>query len=312
MRIAFLNLCHCDPDLVARTARRLTTHPNFDVYVHVDAKADITPFYAALAGCERSSFIDKRHRVYWGGFNAVQATLELLRTALESPREYDYFVLLQNLDYPLRANSAIEDFFLAHEGTEFIRACNIAGSKDWHFMRKYRIYNKRDDDFYLKTHSKLRTYMRYLRMLLWSLPTLLWDGVIFEGSEKFPIHYGAAQWAITRECAEYILDFYATHPAFNARMAHIQFPDEEYFHTVVHNSPFKYKCVRYDEPEFRWLVNWRNLHYFEYPYEITVFAEKDFGRLMAQEDVLFVRKVRTGVSDELMDRIDAAADMKSQ
>lgn len=312
MNFAFLNLCHSDPELVARVSRRLTACPQFDIYIHVDAKTDAALFRAALQNCARTVIIDKRLRVYWGGFHAVEAEVELLRAALASPRSYDYFILLQNYDYPLRSNTDIKEFFSGKRGTEYIRACDISNSKDLHFMRKYRIYNSRDDDFYLKPHPKIRMYARYLHMLLRSVPTLMWDGVIHERSEALKIHYGAAQWAVTRECAGYLVDFFDTHPLYNEKMAHIQFPDEEYFHTAVHNSNFKYKCSLYDEPARRWLVNWRNLHYFEYPGEITVFTDKHFDTLIAQKDALFIRKVRTGISDALMDHLDAVAEGRSE
>ena len=92
-------------------------------------------------------------------------------------------------------------------------------------------------------------------------------------------------------------------------MQAFKFPDEEYFHTIVHNSPFKYRCVKYDEPERRWLVNWRNLHYFEYPKEIVTFTEKDFDKLI-NRDELFCRKVRSGISDTLLDKIDKVTSVK--
>ena len=38
MKIAFLNLCHCDPDLVARAAGKLGKNENFHMYIHVDQK----------------------------------------------------------------------------------------------------------------------------------------------------------------------------------------------------------------------------------------------------------------------------------
>jgi hypothetical protein len=140
-----------------------------------------------------------------------------------------------------------------------------------------------------------------------SAGTIFNNGVIKENGVSYDLYYGAAQWAVTRELAEYLVKFYDTHPRFNKIMEHVQFPDEEYFHTIVHNSQFKYKCVKYDEPVQRWLVNWRNLHYYEYPKGgVTVFTEADYDKIMA-EDVLFVRKVRAGVSDGLMDKIDAAA-----
>ena len=304
MKIAFLNLCHCEPEVVARVANKLTHNKNFDMYIHVDKKSDIAPFQETLAQNDQVYFLEEdRQRVYWGGYNAVEATLALLRTALQSAQNYDYYVLLQNLDYPVRSNTYIEEFFKNYQGTEFIRGCKIANTKDWHYASKYKIYNQRDDDFYLTNKSKVRKYMRYLRLALMSIKTIGFNGVIKENGHSYDIHYGAAQWAITRECAQYIIEFEKSHPKFNHTMKHIQFPDEEYFHTIVHNSKFKYNCVKYDEPEQRWLVNWRNLHYFEFPKTVTVFNEHDFEKIMKQ-DVLFVRKVRSGISDNLMDKID--------
>ena len=83
----------------------------------------------------------------------------------------------------------------------------------------------------------------------------------------------------------------------------MQFPDEEYFHTVVHNSRFKTRCYKYDEPEARWLVNWRNLTYFEFPREVTVLTKADYQKLKSVPD-LFCRKVRSDISKELLDELD--------
>jgi len=305
MKIAFLNLCHTDPELVTRAARKLTEHASLDMFIHVDLKSEIGPFQEALSGLSSVYFTQERVKVYWGGFNAIKATVALLRQALESPVEYDYFVILQNLDYPTRSNEDIIGFFEANAGKEFIRGCHIAGTKDWHYARKYKIYNKRDDDFYLTKHTKPRMYMRYAHMMLRSLMTIRSNGVIVENGQRFDLYYGAAQWAVTRELAVYLVDFYDSHPRFNQVMKHVQFPDEEYFHTIVHNSPYKQRCLKYDEPVERWLVNWRNLHYFDYPREITVLTEKYYERIMA-DGALFARKVQTGISDALLDMIDLA------
>ena len=48
--------------------------------------------------------------MYWGGYHAVLATLELMRVAVESDVNYDYYVLLQNLDYPLKSNNKLSSF----------------------------------------------------------------------------------------------------------------------------------------------------------------------------------------------------------
>lgn len=306
VKIAFLNLCHTDPQIVARVADKLTKNPNFDMYVHVDAKTDGKPFKELLKNNKQVYFLEKRHKVYWGGYNAILATIELLRAALNSDNKYDYVVALQNLDYPIKSNDYIEDFFVNSNKTEYIRGCHIAKTKDWHYAAKYKIYNDRDKDFYLKNTSKIKKYLWDAKNALKSITTIGFNGVHKENGEKLELYYGTAQWAVTRECAEYIVNFFDTHPKFNKRMEHIKFPDEEYFHTVVHNSRFKTRCVKYDEPVRRWLVNWRNIHYFEFPGEgVVTFTEKDYDKLMRLEEI-FVRKVRSGSSDKLLELIDEA------
>lgn len=305
MKIAFLNLCHCDPEIVERVARKLTAFPTFDMYIHVDAKQDELPFRKKLDDCPRVYFIKNRQKVYWGGYHAVLATLELMRAAAESGVSYDYYVLLQNLDYPLKSNQQIEQFFEDHKGQQFIRGCNIGKSKDWHYQEKYKLYHNFDDDFYIdkQRHSKLAWAIHNGIKLLKSIRTIGFSGTIKEDGKSYDIYYGTAQWAMTDDCVRYVLEFSKSHPKFHKIMKHIKFPDEEYFHTIVHNSRFKDTCFLHDEPEKRWLVNWRNLHYFEYPKEITVFTEKDFDKLINRKE-LFCRKVRTGISDKLMDKID--------
>ncbi|SKB64064.1 Core-2/I-Branching enzyme [Lachnospiraceae bacterium] len=303
MRIAFLNLCHTDPDLVARAARRLTADPDFDMFIHVDAKQDIEPFRQAVKDIPRVYFTEKREKVYWGGYNAITATYDLLRDALNSDRHYDYFVTMQNLDYPLKSNREIREFFEKNEGREFIRGCPIARTEDWEFARKYRLFYKKDNQYGKTTEKSLKRIMMRLYEMMMSLTTIGCDGVIREDDGEYPIYYGCAQWAVTRECAEYLDDFEKTHSKFNKKMRIMQFPDEEYFHTVVHNSKYRTHCLKYDEPEQRWLVNWRNLHYFEFPKEVTTLTERDYERLKDKEE-LFIRKVRTGISDGLLNILD--------
>ncbi len=306
MRIAFLNLCHTDPKVVARCAKRLCADADFDMYIHVDAKQDIEPFIAATNGIERVYYTTNRHKVYWGGYNAIHACYELIKEALKSDRHYDYFVMMQNLDYPIKTNSEIKAFFENNNGKEFVRGCPIAGTKDWEFSRKYKLFYMKDNN-YGKASNKnpIKLMITALTGLL-SISTIGFEGTIKEYDGDYNIYYGCAQWAVTRECAEFLVEFEKTHPKFNKRMKIMQFPDEEYFHTAIHNSKFKTRCIRYDEPEARWLVNWRNLTYFEFPKEVTVMTEKDYDNLIEQPD-LFCRKVRTGESDKLLEMLDKGA-----
>jgi hypothetical protein len=304
MRIAFLNLCHTDPALVARCARRLCRDEDFDMYIHVDAKQDITPFKRATAGIRGVYYTPGRHKVYWGGYNAIHACYELLRAALGSDRDYDYFVMMQNLDYPIKSNAQIKAFFEENNGKEFIRGCPIAGTKDWEFSRKYKLYYMKDNPYGKASIKNPNKLLITVVSSILSLTTIGFNGTIKEKDRDYKIHYGCAQWAITRDCAMYLDKFERTHLKFNRKMKIMQFPDEEYFHTVVHNSIFKTHCVKYDEPEQRWLVNWRNLTYFEFPREVSVLTSADYEKLKGLPD-LFCRKVRSEVSGGLLDLLDA-------
>ena len=306
MRIAFLNMCHCEPEIVARVARRLCSDEEFDMYIHVDAKQDILPFQQAISGIRGTFFTENRYKVFWGGYNAILATMELIRCALSSERDYDYIVTLQNLDYPIRSNDYIKSFFIEHNGTEFIRGCNIAHTNDKEFNRKYKLYYRKDTPLGGKNQPKVKKLFYNGLMIIMSISTLGCNGVIREKDCDYDIYYGCAQWSVTRNCAKYILDFYYSHPKFNRKMARMQFPDEEYPHTVVHNSYFKDKCYKYDEPLQRWLVNWRNNHYFEFPKEVTVLDDSYIDILRKQgKEILFCRKVKSGISDSLLDILDS-------
>ena len=77
-----------------------------------------------------------------------------------------------------------------------------------------------------------------------------------------------------------------------------------YFPTVIMNSEWADKTINHrPEPEKKGLVNWRNLHYFEYPQEIRVFVEDDFDKIKKLNE-LYIRKVNTEQSTGLLDKID--------
>jgi len=133
------------------------------------------------------------------------------------------------------------------------------------------------------------------------------SGVIVDNNEKFDVFWGCAQWALTGHCAQYILEFYDSHPTFN-RWFYYAFPaDELYIHTIVFNSPYASQTTHGGpEPEAKPLERWRNLHYFESATNEsgTVFGEHDYDRLRVRPE-LYVRKVTTEASSKLLDRLDA-------
>ena len=107
--IAYLYICHNNPALLGRVAKVLK-YGDDAIFVHVDKRVDISPFIEAAKNHLNVHFTDNRINNYWGGFNSIIATLELMRMALDFGN-YTRFVLLQGQDYPIFSPKDIHAFF---------------------------------------------------------------------------------------------------------------------------------------------------------------------------------------------------------
>ncbi|MGO4108865.1 beta-1,6-N-acetylglucosaminyltransferase [Paenibacillus sp. YAF4_2] len=292
MKLAYLILAHVDPHHIARLAKKLMD-VNADIYIHVDSKVDIDPFVELLSEYSSIYFINNRHSISWGGYSSINATITLIKEAFNK-KKYDRYILLQGLDYPLVSIEKINTFFRDNAEIEYIRGCKITGSKDRYHNRKYSSYWFMDN----KTLFK-----KFVNRIQYYLPFKLKDGVVRD-REEYNIYWGSAQWALTSQCIEYILNFSELHNKFNNYFKYVFAPDESYFHTIIFNSSFSKKTMC-NGPELavKGLVNWRNLHYFEYDKYIKIFTESDFDNLI-NSDCLFFRKATTLDSTILLNKID--------
>ena len=146
------------------------------------------------------------------------------------------FVILQGLDYPIRSNKEIEQFFKTNETKEFILAQNISDSVDKKQIFKYRLY------WFLDSRSLFANVLRGLtaRIFLktgW-IPHFKKNYTVDKQGNHLKIYQGCAQFAVTKELAQYIVKFYDENPRVNRYFRTSYAPDESYFHTVVYNSPF--------------------------------------------------------------------------
>lgn len=293
MKIAFLILCHTDKQHINRLATKLSNCKFFDVFIHVDKKVNIDSFKEDFNLNEKITFIEDRYNISWGGYSAIEATMALIKSA-KTKDKYDRYVLLQGLDYPLKSNQQIINFFEDNKDIEFIRGCNISSSNEKYFYSRTRYYL-----FY----ENINIFKKIINKVSFLLDLRIKNGYIFE-DKKYAVYWGCAQWALTAECINYILDFYHDHKKFSIKFKYMFPVDELYFHTIIFNSHFSKNTLRKGpEPCKVGLVNWRNLHYFEYKDLIKVFNDSDFEFLIKREE-LFCRKVTTISSSKLLDMID--------
>ena len=290
-KIAYLVLAHTDPCHIYRLANKLKE--TGDVYIHIDLKSDINIF-KDFPHIKNVKFINKRYKVNWGGYNSIKATMSLLENAINSG-EYRRYILLQGLDYPIWSDKKIIGFF-NNNNYEYIRGCNISKSTDPYFTHK--ITKK----YFFDVNNRILRI--FLREFFYNIAFIRNKKNVILGNKKCDIFYGSALWAITNECAEYIMEVYKNDTKYNNYMKHMFAPDESYFHTIIFNSIFSEKTIKGGpEPEKRYLVNWRNLHIFNYDSSIKIYTENDFDYLI-NSDAMFFRKATTGISDSLLDKID--------
>ena len=95
-RIAFILLCHKDPDGVIAQALRLTAAGDY-VAIHFDARAssrDYDLIRKALAQNPSVAFAARRWKCGWGEWSLVAATLDAVRAAVAAfPRATHFYML---------------------------------------------------------------------------------------------------------------------------------------------------------------------------------------------------------------------------
>ncbi len=288
MKIAYVILAHTDPGHIQRLAKKLAEDPQNAVFIHVDLKTDITPFEEALHGCPSVFFVQKRVKVYWGGFSSVSATINAFREAL-SHGDFDRFVILQGLDYPIRSNAEISGFFQAHPDTEFINAINASRSEQFGVKHKYRYVWTWDKTPMSRLFLVVFKVLYKLKMPLWFKPCR-----VREAGETFEIYEGWAHIALTRRCVEFVVRFHDSHPKFNRFFRTVYASDESYFHTIVYNSEFARNATSDGRGVIRGHASaLLNLTYFEYRGLVRIFTEPSEFEIFRDSRYLFFRKANS-------------------
>lgn len=129
--IAFILLCHKDPDAIIRQALSLTAVGDF-ISIHFDVRADKAAFAAiqtALSDNPNVTFAKKRIKCGWGEWSLVQASLYAVEAAVEAfPRATHFYMLSGDCQAIKTAEYAHE--YLDRMDTDFIESFDFFAS-DW-------------------------------------------------------------------------------------------------------------------------------------------------------------------------------------
>jgi len=188
---SFLILAHEDEAMLSRLVRRIA--PLGRVYVHIDAKTDISQWHCEELPC---TFLTTRVPVYWGDWSIVEATTMLLETALGDPSA-SRFTLLSGTHYPIISNAQIAD--RATNAGNLVasrKAPNMPdGSRpESEYMRRFYRTKKPNGTWSLIKNGFMNRIVHYGRPLDWKSVT-----------PPIGMRAGETFWSIDREFAEYCL-----------------------------------------------------------------------------------------------------------
>ncbi|WP_429963985.1 beta-1,6-N-acetylglucosaminyltransferase [Enterococcus sp. AZ072] len=309
-KVCYLILAHND----IANLKRLVDSINYqaDFIIHIDKKSDILPFKKLFLGYENISFLDDklRSKIYWGGFSIVQAEINLVNEALKRKKKYIKYVLLSGADYPIKPAQYIYDYLLKNEQIEFIRGINMDQHPQKYFFSKHiDVYQIHDYPFIRNTNSKFFYYLRAsVNKLLRRIK--LTNKV---RCHAFDLYQGSQWWALSYECLVELMDIYDKDKDSFVNFRFGMFaPDEKFFHTLFFQSKYREKNIVGGEDTPMQLdnendmtiqtANLANIHLLDT--SMTKWFNEDDFEAISKSEKLFVRKVKTGYSDELLDLID--------
>lgn len=113
-------IAHNYPDQLAVLVNALSDERN-TIFIHIDKKTKIEPFIKCVTNVNSNvKFIKKRKKVYWGHSSQIEAELNLLEAVDNEKEAFSRIHLISGVDFPLKSQNEIHDYFLKHKTEEFI------------------------------------------------------------------------------------------------------------------------------------------------------------------------------------------------
>ncbi len=293
-KIAYILLCHKDPDAIIQQAEGLTAAGDY-ISIHFDARASSDHFRrirAALADNPNVSFARKRVKCGWGEWSLVQATLHAVEAAVEAfPRATHFYMLSGDCMAIKTAEHAHR--FLDGNDADFIESFDFFES-DW-----IKTGMKEDRLIYRHFFNE----RKYKRLFYASIQAQRKLGLTREIPDDVQVMIGSQWWCLRRRTIEWILDFTRQRRDVMRFFRTTWIPDETFFQTLVHH------LVPEDE------IRTRNLTFLMFTdYGMPVNFHNDHYDLLLSQDFLFARKISPEAKDlkTRLGRLYAAHDVDFQ
>jgi len=270
-QIAYILLCHKDPEGVIAQALRLTAAGDC-VAIHFDGNAsaeDYGRIRAALDGNPQIAFTRRRVKCGWGEWSLVAATLAAMRVAMTAFPGATHFYMLSGDCMPIKTAEYIHAR-LDREEVDYIESFDFFQS-DW-----IKTGIKEERLIYRHWFNERRRKALFYASM--NLQKRL--GLARKVPGDLKIRIGSQWWCLRRQTVAAVLDFVDRRPDVRRFFATTWIPDETFFQTLVAH------LVPESEIRSRTLTF---LMFTDYGMPATFYD--DHHDLLLTQDFLFARKI---------------------
>ena len=270
-KIAFILLCHKDPDAIIRQAQQLTAAGDY-IAIHFDARAPQAAFDQITAGLVDNpsvTFAKKRIKCGWGEWSLVQATLNAVEAAADAFPQASHFYMVSGDCMPVKSAVHLHEF-LDRDDVDYVESFDYFES-NWiktGFREERLIYrhwfNERTQKWLFYTSFNLQRRFNITRDVPADIQMMI----------------GSQWWCLRRRTIEALLAFIAKRRDVMTFFKTTWIPDETFFQTLVRH------LVPGGEIKSRTLTF---LMFTDYGMPVTFY--NDHYDLLLGQDALFARKV---------------------
>lgn len=270
-RIAYILLCHKDPDGIIAQAQRLTAVGDF-VSIHFDGRAaqkDFDKIRSALSANGSVAFAKKRIKCGWGEWSLVEATLQAVEAAETAFPRATHFYMLSGDCMPIKTGQYAHDF-LDRSEVDYIESFDFFKS-DWikTGIKEERLIYRH---WFNERNSKPLFYaaMNLQKRL----------GLTRKVPADIAMQIGSQWWCLRRRTIEAVLEFTKKRHDVMRFFRTTWIPDETFFQTIV----------RHLVPDHQ--ISTRTLTFLMFTdYGMPVTFYNDHYDLLLSQDYLFARKI---------------------
>ncbi len=276
-RIAYILLCHKDPQGIIAQAQRLTAAGDF-VSIHFDGRAskdDFDTIRTALTPNPSVTFTKRRIKCGWGEWSLVEATLLAVGQAVDAFPRATHFYMLSGDCMPIKSAEFAHDYLDGAE-VDYIESFDFFNS-DWiktgikEERLIYRHYfNERNNKRLFYASMQVQDKLGLTR----KVPT------------DIAMQIGSQWWCLRRRTIEWLLDFVQMRKDVMRFFRTTWIPDETFFQTIVKH------LVPEHEIKTRTLTF---LMFTDYGMPVTFY--NDNYDLLLSQDYLFARKISPDAND---------------